>query len=543
MVNSIFTLRTLAAEWSDVLAGRVITDAWSQHRGEVMVAVEGRGQLHLRLHGPVQCTFRSPQASRARRNVAAVLAQAHGKSIKSVRVAPGDRILIMALEEGQELQAFLFGSQANVFLTRDNGKVIDAFRRGAYWAGRSLPAPLAAALPDTPSAFLERWQPANLSAVRALSRAFKVFDRTLVLEVMRRAGVTDKPAAACEARELEALFDSMQNVGRALERPRPRVYVEANTFSLIPLKTHADTEARPYPSVDSALRAWAKRALAQHALASLRGPLQKIVARALAKARRKAGSLAAEVQCISRAATYERYGHLLMARPPQPAGARAIVLDDIISGQDAVTIPLQPSLSTIENAERYYEKARKARQARHALAQQAKAAQERAERLLALLEEVSAAQSVADVKAIKVREASNLAALGSQQQVATRLPYRSYPLVLGYEVRVGKNARDSDALTLRYARSFDLWMHARGTSGAHVVLRLPNRLAQPGAELLNTAASLAAYHSKARGSALVPVIVTPRKFVRKPKGAEPGAVIVDQEEVLIVKPALPSAHA
>lgn len=543
MMNSIFTLRALAAEWSDVLAGCAIADAWSQHRGEVIVAVEGRGQLHLRLHGPVQCTFRSPQASRARRNVATVLAQAHGQSIKSVRVAPGDRILIMALEEGHELQAFLFGSRANVFLTRANGKVIEAFRRGANWAGRSLPAPQEAALPETPSEFLARWKPANLSAARALGRAFKVFDRTLVLEAMERAGVTDKPAGACEARDLEALFDSMQEIGRALERPRPRVYVEANTFSLIPLKTHADTEARPYPSVDSALRAWAKRALAQHALASLRGPLQKVVARALAKARRKAGSLRAELQCISRAATYERYGHLLMARPPQPAGARTIVLDDIISGQDTVTIPLQPSLSTIENAQRYYAKARKARQARHALAQQAQEAEAWAERLIALLEEVSAANSVADVKALKVRESATLAALGSQQQVAKRLPYRTYPLAPGYEVRVGKNARDSDALTLRHARPFDLWMHARGTSGAHAVLRLPNRMAQPGTELLNAAASLAAYHSKARGSAFVPVIVTPRKYVRKPKGAEPGSVVVDQEEVLIVKPALPSAHA
>ena len=104
---------------------------------------------------------------------------------------------------------------------------------------------------------------------------------------------------------------------------------------------------------------------------------------------------------------------------------------------------------------------------------------------------------------------------------------------------MGRSAKESEALTLRHARPFDLWLHARGVSGAHAVLRLPGRQSEPSSLLLKKAAAIAAWHSKARGSAMVPVIVTPRKFVRKAKGAPVGQVIVTREDVLIVEPGLP----
>ena len=104
---------------------------------------------------------------------------------------------------------------------------------------------------------------------------------------------------------------------------------------------------------------------------------------------------------------------------------------------------------------------------------------------------------------------------------------------------MGKNAKQNDALTFRYAQKHDLWMHARGTPGSHTVLRLPGRHSQPSPRVLERAASIAAYYSKAQGSALVPVMVTERKYVRKAKGAPPGAVVVEREEVLLVEPKLP----
>ena len=543
MVDSIFTLRALAAEWSALLAVRAITDAWSQHRGELILAVEERGQLHIRLHAPVRCAYRSPMAARARRNSVTVLAAVHGRRIRCVRVAEGDRILIWMLDDGRRLEAHMFGSRANVFQVSTGGEVVDAFRRSAYWVGRRAPAPQPAALPGSIVEFRTRWMPGDLSVARALGRALRIFDRTLVHEVMCRAGVLDGPAASCGGQSLQALFESVQAVSRALRRPAPCICVQGNTFSLFPLAACAGSEMRMFPTVEESLRAWAARALAMKALEAQREPLRKMLAQAAAKAARGARRLRRELEHGSRAQTYAHYGHILMASPPQPPGIRSVVLPDLIRGAGTVTIPLRMSLGTIGNAQRYYRKARKARNARAALKERAVAMEARAAHLAALTESVAAAQSVAAVRAFKVREAATLATLGSQRQLAARLPYRTFRVAPGYEARVGRSARDSDTLLQRHARPFDLWMHARGTTGAHVVLRLPHRTDQPGAEVLEAAAALAAYHSKACGSALVPVIVTPRKFVRKPKGAPPGAVIADRETVLIVKPALPCAEA
>ena len=109
----------------------------------------------------------------------------------------------------------------------------------------------------------------------------------------------------------------------------------------------------------------------------------------------------------------------------------------------------------------------------------------------------------------------------------------------GYEVWVGRNARQNDTLTLRHARKEDLWLHARGVPGSHVVLRRPNRNVPADRRAVEEAAAIAAYWSDARTSRLAPVQVTERKYVRKPKGSPPGAVIVTHEDVVLVEPGLP----
>jgi predicted ribosome quality control (RQC) complex YloA/Tae2 family protein len=102
---------------------------------------------------------------------------------------------------------------------------------------------------------------------------------------------------------------------------------------------------------------------------------------------------------------------------------------------------------------------------------------------------------------------------------------------------VGKNAKNNDELTLKFAHKDDLWLHAKGVSGSHVIIKHKAQLAFP-ASVIEYAAQIAAHYSSAAGSSLVPVIYTPKKFVRKPKGANPGQVSVEKEELLLVEPKL-----
>jgi predicted ribosome quality control (RQC) complex YloA/Tae2 family protein len=123
------------------------------------------------------------------------------------------------------------------------------------------------------------------------------------------------------------------------------------------------------------------------------------------------------------------------------------------------------------------------------------------------------------------------------------IPFRLFTVAGDFEVWAGKNSANNDLLTMKYAKPHDLWFHARGAGGSHVVLRTAGSKAVVPKEAIVQAASIAAYYSRMRTSKLVPVTFTDRKYVRKRKGDPPGTVIVSREKVLMVEPKLPAEVA
>ncbi len=112
-----------------------------------------------------------------------------------------------------------------------------------------------------------------------------------------------------------------------------------------------------------------------------------------------------------------------------------------------------------------------------------------------------------------------------------------YELTGGFTVYVGKTDADNDQLSLRFAQANDYWFHLKGMPGSHVILRVEK--VEPDRATLKQAASIAAYHSKARGAGTVAVNMTLAKHVTKPRGAKAGTVQIKRESTLMVKPGLP----
>jgi predicted ribosome quality control (RQC) complex YloA/Tae2 family protein len=184
-------------------------------------------------------------------------------------------------------------------------------------------------------------------------------------------------------------------------------------------------------------------------------------------------------------------------------------------------------MSGAANAQAWYAEARKRDRA--------------AERLPALIEANRQTVAALEDRLQRARagEAIELPAQPSkpgQRRVEQKLPYRRYRTSGGLEVRVGRNSRANDELTLRHAAPDDIWMHARAAGGAHVVLRWSDPDANPPRRDLEQAAMLAALHSKARHSGVVPVDWTRRKYVRKPRKAAAGSVSVERVKTLFVRP-------
>lgn len=249
------------------------------------------------------------------------------------------------------------------------------------------------------------------------------------------------------------------------------------------------------------------------------------------KLRRRLEAIAGDLAKIARADEWQAQGTLLITNQHAIArGASSVTVDDWSSGEAlAVTIAIDPSKSAKENADALFHRARRMKKGL-LVAEKRRAETERA---IAALERVLPIEDVATLE-------ERALALGVRRAHARRLSSGDEPRKVFHSFRsgeravlVGRGAKDNDELT-KMAKPHHLWLHAKGWTGAHVIVPLEKNESVP-SEVLVDAAHLAAHFSDARGESVVEVQYTPRKYVRKPRGSAPGAVVVDREKVLVLR--------
>ena len=542
-----FTLHALAAEWNDRLTGAVVVDVWSQSANELSLALEKEGGQHtIRVHCDprLPLLFRSDGYGRARKNTATLFESAHGSAVSRIRTAKRDRYVFIELDDGSAFQLQLFGSRPNVLLVRDD-VIEEAFLMNESLMGKAAPEPRQAPRVGSFDVFQERWRTDRKTVTQAVSAAIPLFDRQLAEEVVHRAEL-DPAGAPSEASEEEQrrLFDASMQLQEDLQSPRPTVYWRgafAEAFSLVPLQSLPENwQAEPFDSVDAALSVFSKRQLGQRRFMEAFKPVERALGKAHRKAARSAQAMLAELENPSRADSYEARAHLLMAQAAdQGAGREDITLPDILNDGEAVTIKLNPALTAIENAQRFYAKARQTRQSRRHAEGRWASVQRQADEAGELLARLQALEHYADLEVFLADNKGALAQFTRPEALGEeRLPYRRIEIE-GWEIRVGKNAKSNAELTTKHSGPHDLWLHARGVPGSHVVIRRPNKTSQVPKPIIEAAARIAAHFSDARPQPLAPVIVTERKYVRPVKGGPPGLVRVDREDVVMVEPGLP----
>ena len=538
------------------LAGATVRAAYTQHRDELRLVFDldktaGEDALTVVVALRPPALYAVADAPRARRNVADVLPGAVGRRVRAVRVADLDRHVFIDLdgrgpgegraEEGLLLDLVLFGSRPNVLLVRE-GRVQDAFLAPSALVGTDAPISRPARLPTTPEALAERLTAGGNGAAR-LARAFPTFDALLAAEALHRADLHDA------ADDIAPAFHAATAIHRdALASDAATVWWEeapgettggqarrAVAFSLVPLGHLPALHAEAFPDVLAALRVFSRRRHADAAFARRFAALAQQIDSVASDLTVRADRLLDALAQPSRADAHEAEGHLLMAhlRDVSP-GAASVALTDF-DGTPR-TLALDPALSAVQNAEARYARARRLRTARTVAEARLDEAVSAATTADALRQRLVGATALADLDAL-AEDAAPLLRQNAARPDDARLPYHRIDLGQGYEAWVGRTARDNDTLTLRHARPYDLWLHARGVPGSHVIVRAKGRTDVPPRAVVERAAGLAAAYSKARTSALVPVVVTPRKWVRKAKGTPPGQVVVEREaEVLIVPP-------
>jgi predicted ribosome quality control (RQC) complex YloA/Tae2 family protein len=288
----------------------------------------------------------------------------------------------------------------------------------------------------------------------------------------------------------------------------------------------------------------AERARTQAELASLEALRRALAKRLRGGADKLDRTLRAVEKDLARArAAEEERQKALLLLPEQgrvPRGAREVRVPDWSRLDEAgrpaeVALALDPALSAAQNAARWLKRAQRYAAALPRI--EARLAEVRGSLAQAreLLQRAEAAPDAAALRELELREPTRERgpARDGRAPAPRRLPFRCFRAQGGARILVGRSARDNDALTFKAARGNDLWLHARGLQGSHVIV--PDPGPSPAGDLLLEAALLAGHFSSARGADQVEVAWTRRKHVRKQKGAPPGAVVYAQEKTLRVR--------
>lgn len=264
------------------------------------------------------------------------------------------------------------------------------------------------------------------------------------------------------------------------------------------------------------------------------GSLVRVVKNELKKNQAKRKKLLATLADAENADTLKVMGDLLITYPHLvEKGMTSVAIENYYDNNNLLTIPLDPKLNGLKNAEKYFNKYRKLRTAVAYVNEQMALTDAEIDyfnNIVAQLD-VASPKDVEDIRLELTTGGYTRANKKNKQKPKVSQPDR-FVSSDGTLIEVGKNNLQNERLSLKQADRRDIWLHVQKIPGSHVVIRDAN----PSDETLIEAAKLAAYFSKARDSANVPVDYLPAGKLRKPNGAKPGFVIFEGQQTLYVTP-------
>ncbi len=280
----------------------------------------------------------------------------------------------------------------------------------------------------------------------------------------------------------------------------------------------------------------------------LAGAARAKLKQASAKNEKLAAKLRADLETHGDPAVWKRSGDLILANLADAVvmDGRVLVVDYFDESTPVVEIEIDENDELTTAAEKFFKRYTKARNAREELSRRIGEIETSSLKLREQQEELETRIEEGDIEFLSAL-AGKAVPPASKGTARKRLAEsttgsRSFVSSDGFEILVGKGAKDNDQLTFRVARSTDLWLHAADYPGSHVVVRNPSRAELPQRTVLE-AAKLAAFYSQARSHPKAAVHYTQRKNVHKPRGGAPGLVSLTTFKTILVEPELSFVNA
>lgn len=515
MHNNYYFLRQLAPALTAQLADYQVAACFSQEKDELVIGLTN-GAAEFWLKAQLSASFPvlalPTSFHRTRTNSVDLLPDLLGRTVAGVDVFPNDRVLSLHFTDGASLLFKLYGPRPNAVFRPSLDAPAELFHQ-RYTADADLTSlPVAEAV-----------------APRSTSDPLK-----------RYPALGDLPPRYLRAHGYDPADEDtkerlVREVVTLLEHPTQFYIVSLEGRTRLSLLPIGEIEQVLPPDPIAALRAFVPMFLSRRAYETELRQVRQLLERRAEEATNSAGQARARLHALEHGASYRQTADLIMAHLTQiPAGATQVEVVDFYQDNRPRLIKLKPTETPQRTAQNLYRKAKNQQIETRQLQERVERREAEAFWCLERLEELG---GILDLRTLRTWRKTHNLQPETKAKAATELPFKVFEDE-GFTILVGRNAANNDLLTQRYAHKEDLWLHAKDVTGSHVVIRHRAGHAVPG-PVVERAAQLAAWYSRRQHDSLCPVTVTPKKFVRKPKGALPGQVLVEREKVVLVVPANP----
>ncbi|MCF0062281.1 NFACT RNA binding domain-containing protein [Dyadobacter chenwenxiniae] len=518
MHQNYYFLKQLAPALHQQLAGKTFIEAFSQEKDEIILVFDASVNdqnlvdpffIKATLRSNFACLSFPDSFDRARRNSVNLFIDFQNQKVDFVQVYLNERAIQIRFEDGKKLVFKLFGNRSNLIALNEEGIATQLFNNKLP-ADKSITSEsLNRQIDQSYEAFVQ-----NKERFEALFPTFgKLVNAYLVEKIRDLNNASEK-------------WGIIQQTLIKLDTP-PYYLTKIElvpALSLLPVGEIITEYNDPIEALNGFYLAYIRLS----GIDKEKAEIIRMLRKRLTQTDHYLENTFKKLVELEEATKNDEIGNIIMANLHAiPERTEKIELFDFYRDQPIV-VKLKKDLTAQKNAEGYYRKSKNEKIELGRLNDSLAAREIERQNLAKHLTAIESIESLRELRSyIKTNGLDHTKAVATATDLFKKVEF------MGYTILIGRNAKNNDVLTKQFATKDDLWLHAKDVTGSHVVIKN-----QPGrnfpALVIERAAELAAFYSKRKNDSLCPVIYTPKKFVRKPKGLPEGAVVIDKENVLMV---------
>ncbi len=533
---------------ADVLAreikGNSIDLCYTSQKDEVILRLADRPlQLHISIRGDMPYLFLKP-GQNIRKVHFKLFPQLSGQVIENVEARPCNKHIVLTTTHFR-IHAVFYGASPNIYVCGADDEILDSFKSRRSPEKFLIPDKMQEEFSGDCCRFLDKTGD-KISVKTFLQSACPAYNKIMQNELFTRAGLPAGSMPGCSVLR-EKFVPLLKDFNRELGEGPVYLYkkdtlLRITLFKSIWLEQQGFT-AEEYSDINKAWPAFVGKTDYIRDYHALYRQIDTVLEKRRRQLEKSLLKLREAEDIEKRKEIADMKGNLLLSHKHKvPCGVPRVTLPNIFSEKnEPVEIKLNPGKTTVENAQIYFNKYKNLAERKEILKLKKAGYQKELKEIKALLEKTGETVKIDALRQIRKELIARRLLQENHRPDKTegthlRFSFKRVILDNRWDVYIGKNDKNNDLLTFHFANKWDVWLHAQGVPGSHVVIKKQRKEEIVPKSIIEKAARLAAAHSKSKHSGTVPVLYTEARYVNRIRKAPPGTVAVKNENVLFVEP-------